>query len=114
MLHIVRNENAARLKADEGGFNVLLAGSTVQALAIKLAKACTDDVYEYYLAKIKRGSKFSAAFLNQRHALFSATFLLDHTDSKKKGVRLSGLFLQRPKEVRRRLTQQSNLTPIVA
>ena len=98
LLHIVRNENVARQKAGEGGFNVSLAGGTVQALATKLSKACTDDVYDYYLSKIKLGNKFTAAFLTQRRELFSTAYLLGHIHDANKSVQLSGPI---PAEARR-------------
>ena len=90
ILHMVRNETTARLKAGAGGFSVSLAGGTVQQLATKLAKACTDEVYHYYLNKMKLGNTFTASFFMQRRLLFSTSTLLDFKDRGKKAIRLSG------------------------
>ena len=98
ILHMVRNENNARLKAGAGGFSVSLAGGTVQQLATKLAKACTDEVYQYYLNKMKLGNTFTAAFFMERRLLYSTSLLLDYKDRGKKAIRLSGPI---PAEARR-------------
>ncbi len=95
---MVRNENNARLKAGAGGFSVSLAGGTVQQLATKLAKACTDEVYHYYLNKMKLGNTFTAAFFMERRLLYSTSLLLDYKDRGKKAIRLSGPI---PAEARR-------------
>ncbi len=71
VLHMVRNENDARRKAGAGSFSVTDAGGeTIQKLATKLAKACTQELYDFFLKKFRQGNKFTADFFDSRKVFF--------------------------------------------
>jgi hypothetical protein len=88
--HIVRNENRARGLAHKGGFDISAAGSTVQSLYTSLAKACTDEMWDHYFAKLQKGNDFTADYVLQRKALISTSYLLDTISTGKETVLLSG------------------------
>jgi len=91
VLHMVRNENDARRKAGAGSFSVTDAGGeTIQTLATKLAKACTQELYDFFLKKLRLGNKFTADFFDSRKELFSAASFLGHIGNKSKVVSLRG------------------------
>lgn len=90
IVHIVRNENVARNKANAGGFNVSMAGGSVQSLATKLAKACSEQMYEFYLQRMKSGNEFTAEFFDSRRSMFSSSYLLDEIRQGSQAVQLSG------------------------
>ena len=77
ILHIVRNELVARNNAGAGSFNVTKAGGeTVQALATKLAKACSPELYTFFLNRLREGNPFTADFFHSRREIFSSAFYL--------------------------------------
>ena len=91
VLHMVRNENDARRKAGAGSFSVTNAGGeTIQTLATKLAKACTQELYDFFLKKLRLGNKFTADFFDSRKELFSAASFLGQIGNKSKVVSLRG------------------------
>ena len=90
ILHIVRNENDARKKHNAGGFNASAAGGSVQNLGTKLAKACSNEMYDFYLEKIKMGNEFTANFLHSRRSMFATSSLINRIDDCSTSVQLAG------------------------
>ncbi len=93
MIKAVRNENDARTKAGAGSFSVTDAGGeTIQTLAtkLKLAKACTQELYDFFLKKLRLGNKFKADFFDSRKERFSAASFLGQIGNKSKVVSLRG------------------------
>jgi hypothetical protein len=96
---MVRNENVARRKAGAGSFSVTDAGGeTVQKLATKLARACTQELYDFFLKKLRQGNAFTADFFDSRRQLFSAATYLGQIGKKSQVVSLRGAI---PPEARR-------------
>ena len=70
---MVRNENDARRKAGAGSFSVTDAGGeTIQKLATKLAKACTQELYDFFLSqKVEAGQQvYRGIFLTVERGFF--------------------------------------------
>jgi hypothetical protein len=58
---MVRNENDARRKAGADSFSVTdVGGKTIEKLATKLTKACTQELYDFFLKKLKQDNEFTA------------------------------------------------------
>ena len=109
ILHIVRNELVARREANAGKFNESTAGGTVQSLATKLAKACTDELFNYYLEKLKMGNEFTADFLKVRRGYFSSSFILMVSTPVPAPYYCRGLYLLELEGEKFQPTPQSNL-----
>jgi hypothetical protein len=59
-------------------------------LYTSLAKACTDEMWDHYFGKLKKGNDFTADYVLQRKPLISTSFLLDTISTGKETVFLSG------------------------
>ena len=91
ILHIVRNELVARNNAGAGSFNVTKAGGeTVQALGTKLAKACSPELYTFFLNRLRDGNPFTADFFHSRREIFSSASYLGQIKGHMQVFQLSG------------------------